>query len=326
MGYDVNDIKIAVSKESGITGERIDRLIEQINETYGVSYYSVYETSYDGYVDSSAIQLLVYSDFQTSNILSGTYPKKYDEVMISSGISEEFEKNIGDTLSISLSRDRTPFVYRIVGINNQVYDMGRNITLSDSGIKQLEPSFAADTYLIKLDDNGNISETIKSIEQKFLSGENGIILTNDRAVMMKRVEAIKTTLSGIVTGVTIISIILIAAITFLVSLIVACRKTIYGGILKAVGFTPNQLRLQFASRFILVTLIGSLIGMSGSILLDGRLINLLFSLVNIVGINSGVTIRVLITNIVFIVFAAFVSVWWVSRRMKKLNVRLLLSD
>lgn len=109
LGYDVNDIKIAVSKESGITGERINRLIEQINETYGVNYYSVYETSYDGYVDSSAIQILVYSNFQTSNILSGTYPKKYDEVMISSGISEEFEKNIGDTLSVSLSRDGTPF-------------------------------------------------------------------------------------------------------------------------------------------------------------------------------------------------------------------------
>lgn len=326
LGYDVNDIKIAVSKESGITEERIDRLIEQINETYGVSYYSVYETSYDGYVDSSAIQLLVYSDFQTSNILSGTYPKKYDEVMISSGISEEFEKNIGDTLSISLSRDGTPFVYRIVGINNQVYDMGRNITLSESGIKQLDPSFTADTYLIKLDDNGNISETIKSIEQKFLSEENGITLTNERAVMMKRVEAIKTTLSGIATGVTIISIILIAAITFLVSLVVACRETIYGGILKAVGFTPNQLRLQFASRFIFVTLIGSLFGMCGSILLDGRLINLLFSLVNIAGINSGVTVRVLIANIVFIVMAASISAWWVSRRMKKLNVRLLLSD
>lgn len=144
--------------------------------------------------------------------------------------------------------------------------------------------------------------------------------------MMKRVEAIKMTLSSIATGVTIISIILIAAITFLVSLVVACRETIYGGILKAVGFTPNQLRLQFASRFILVTLIGSLFGMCGSILLDGRLINLLFSLVNIAGINSGVTVCVLIVNIVFIVMAASISAWWVSRRMKKLNVRLLLSD
>ena len=35
-------------------------------------------------------------------------------------------------------------------------------------------------------------------------------------------------------------------------------------------------------------------------MLDGRLINLLFSLVNIAGINSGVTIRVLIVNIIFI--------------------------
>ena len=66
--------------------------------------------------------------------------------------------------------------------------------------------------------------------------------------------------------------------------------------------------------------------MYGSILLDGRLINLLFSLVNIAGINSGVTVRVLITNMLFIVMAASVSAWWVSRRMKKLNVRLLLSD
>lgn len=326
LGYDVNDIKITVSEESGMPRERVDLLIEQINEKYGVSYYSVYETGYDGYVENSAVQLLVYSYFQTSNIISGTCPKKSDEIMISSGISEEFEKNIGDTLSISLSRDGTPFSYKIVGINNQVYDMGRNITLSENGIRELEPSFVADTFLIKIDDNGNIPETIKNIEQNILPGESGITLTNERVVIMKRVEAIKTTLSGIATGVTIISIILIAAITFLVSIVVAWRETVYGGILKAIGFTPNQLRIQFASRFILITILGSFIGILGSVILDGRLINLLFRLVNIAGINSGVTIRVLIVNIIFIVLSASVSAWWVSRRMKKLNVRLLLSE
>lgn len=326
LGYDVNDIKITVSEKSGVKREHVDLLVELINEKYGVSYYSVYETGYDGYVENSAVQLLVYSDFQTSNIISGNYPKSFDEIMISSGVSEEFEKNIGDTLSISLLRDGAPFTYKIVGINNQVYDMGRNITLSENGIRQLEPSFAADTFLIKIDDNGNISEAIRNIEQDILSGESGITLTNERAVMMKRVEAIKATLSGIAAGVTIISIILIAAITFLVSLVVAWRETVYGGILKAIGFTPNQLRMQFASRFIFVTLLGSFIGILGSVMLDGRLINLLFSLVNIAGINSGVTIRVLIVNIIFIVSSASVSAWWVSRRMKKLNVRLLLSE
>lgn len=326
LGYDVNDIKITVSEKSGVKREHVDLLVELINEKYGVSYYSVYETGYDGYVENSAVQLLVYSDFQTSNIISGNYPKSFDEIMISSGVSEEFEKNIGDTLSISLLRDGAPFTYKIVGINNQVYDMGRNITLSENGIRQLEPSFAADTFLIKIDDNGNISEAIRNIEQYILSGESGITLTNERAVMMKRVEAIKATLSGIAAGVTIISIILIAAITFLVSLVVAWRETVYGGILKAIGFTPNQLRMQFASRFIFVTLLGSFIGILGSVMLDGRLINLLFSLVNIAGINSGVTIRVLIVNIIFIVLSASVSAWWVSRRMKKLNVRLLLSE
>lgn len=83
LGYDVNDIKIAVSEEND--RESIELLIGKIDEKYGVNYYSVYETGYDGYVEDSAIQLLVYSDFQTSNILSGTYPKASDEIMISSG-------------------------------------------------------------------------------------------------------------------------------------------------------------------------------------------------------------------------------------------------
>lgn len=324
LGYDVNDIKITVSERTD--RESIDLLVGRIDEKYGVNYYSVYDTGYDGYVENLAIQLLVYSDFQTSNILSGTYPKTYDEIMISSGVSEELKKGIGDTISISLSRDRKAAVYRVVGINNQVYDMGRNITMSENGIMCLEPSFMPDTYLIKINDNDNIPETISEIEEELLQEENGITLTNERAVMMKRVDAIKATLSGISVGITIISVALIAAVTFLISLVVAWRETIYGGILKAVGFTPNQLRIQFASRFILITLAGVAAGMIGSVMLDGRLINLLFSLVHIAGIDSGITVNLLIINMVFILLSASASAWWVSRRMKKLNVRVLLSD
>lgn len=237
LGYDVNDIKIAVSE--GNERESVDLLVGRIDEKYGVNYYSAYETGYDGYVENSAIQLLVYSDFQTSNILSGTYPKASDEIMISSGASAELKKYIGDTISISLSRGGKAAVYRVVGINNQVYDMGRNITMPESGMIRLEPSFIPATYLIKINDNGDISETIREIEENLIREEDGITLTNERAVMMKRVDAIRATLSGI---------------------------------------------------------------------------------------SAGITANLLVINMVFILLSASASAWRVSRRMKELNVRLLLSD
>lgn len=109
-----------------------------------------------------------------------------------------------------------------------------------------------------------------------------------------------------------ISLLLIALITFLVSIVMIHREMVENGIMKSIGFDTVQLRMQFVSRFMIVAIGGSAVGTIISLLLDGQLINLLFSLVNLAKIPSGVSIFLVISDFVFIVLAAVGSAWLVS--------------
>lgn len=325
LGYDMNDIKITVTDADAASEDAIADLAEWIDSRYSVTCRSIYETDYDGYVEDMSIQLLGYSEFQTSNIIEGTCPEKPDEVMISSGISEELQKNVGDTVEIAISRGGTPIPYRITGINNQVYDLGKNITLSKEGLELLMPDYVPDTYLLKIAQHENMQEVIDTINREY-PDMDGVVISNERAVMQKRVNAIQTTLHAITIGVMAVSLFLVALVTFLVSIVMIYREITENGIMKSIGFSSGQLRIQFTSRFLIVAMAGGMIGAIISLAFDGRLINLLFSLVNIAKIPSGISMASLFSNFVFLVLAAALSAWWVSGRLKRLDVRVLLAD
>lgn len=113
---------------------------------------------------------------------------------------------------------------------------------------------------------------------------------------------------------------------FLVSIVMIHREMVENGIMKSIGFSSGQLRVQFVSRFLIVAIGGSSIGIILNMVLDGQLINLLFSIVNLARIPSGVNGFLLIFDFAFIGLAAVVSAWLVSRRLKKVNVRALLAE
>lgn len=214
LGYDMNDIKISVTNMEDVTEKDIEELEKWIDNRYTIVYHSIYENSYDGLVDDMEIQLLGYSQFQTSNIIEGECQKEADEVMISSGVSEELGKGVGDTIDIAISNEGERIAYQIVGINNQVYDLEKNISISQEGLELLMPDYQPDTFLLKIEKYENMQEIIDTINKEYLADKNGISVSNERAVMIKRVNAIQTTLQAITIGVMWISLFLIALITF----------------------------------------------------------------------------------------------------------------
>lgn len=326
LGYDINDLKIEIIDSETVSIKDVEILIKKIDTRYSVTYNTIYETGYDVNVDGEAIQLLVFSEFQTSNILSGRAPLSSNEIMISSGVRDEFGVEIGDSLALSLSENSEAIIYEIVGINNQVYDFGINITISEDGLKELYPDFTTSKFLLKINEHDNIEQAVETINTEFLAGHSGITVSNERAVMLNRVEAIQTTFLGITAGVIIISLLQIALITFLVSIVIIQRETVNCGIMKSVGFTPGQIRGQFINRFALISLSGSAIGVAASLISNGGLVNFIFSVVNIAQIPSGINPALLMFDILFITVTTVFCSWIVSRRIKKVNVRVLLSE
>lgn len=98
------------------------------------------------------------------------------------------------------------------------------------------------------------------------------------------------------------------------------------GILKALGFTENGLRFQFAFRFVIVSAVGSVIGGVCSLLLTGRLLELLLRMVGLTRIESSITFLTFIIPAAAICASFFLFSYIAARQIKRVAVRELISE
>ena len=164
LGYDLIDVRLnVINKASGVN---MNQILDDIDEKYNATYTSVYETNYKGYVDKDKVQLLVYSNLPETNIIKGRSAVTYNEVVVSSGISKSLDIDVGDEINISLSNDKKKEkTFIVVGINNQVYGLGKNISITVSGLEHLlEDEYIPHQYLLKLDQDGSFDDIVNEIK------------------------------------------------------------------------------------------------------------------------------------------------------------------
>lgn len=103
------------------------------------------------------------------------------------------------------------------------------------------------------------------------------------------------------------------------------EKTSFG-IYKALGFTNKKLRLQFSLRFLVISIIGSLIGVILSLLFTDDLLNLIFSLFGICKVSFVYTPLSIILPFVTISACLFVFAYLLSGKIKKCDARELIAE
>lgn len=326
LGYEINDISLEFSEADRIPDEELGRIFEQIDENYGITYLSSFNDRNKVYSEKTQIQLLVNSEFDDSNLIEGRLPRNEEEVMLSSGISKILSKKIGDMVDISLEKDSESLSYTVVGINNKVHSLGKNISMLDTGFQRLDDNFSPMQYYIKISNADEVENAIERIQNEFAKDYPSLSVTNERETILKRTRAINMVFRIISILIIAISLFLIGLVTFLVSLVVIKRETYNFGIMKSIGFTSKQIRIQFSFRFGLIALVGAVIGMGIYIFSDNNLINGLFSIVNIANIPVGTTINSYLFDFAFIIMVATICAWVVSVRIKLVKVKDLISE
>ena len=128
------------------------------------------------------------------------------------------------------------------------------------------------------------------------------------------------------------AIIYVVSVLFsLVVVMMVCKKAFLQerrdiGIFKALGFTSNKLRLQFAVRFLIVSLVGSALGIVLSLFFTHITLTWVFRMIGISNFISkfsalSIIIPTAITAVSFFVFA-YLS----SRKIKKVEIRELVTE
>ena len=98
------------------------------------------------------------------------------------------------------------------------------------------------------------------------------------------------------------------------------------GIYKAVGFTVGKLRVQFAVRFFIVSLVGGVIGSAAGSIFSVKLLDLIFSLFGVSKVVPEYTAFTFIGAVAFVSLCVLVFSFIVLGKVKRVEVRELVTE
>lgn len=248
----------------------------------------------------------------------------YDnEIVITEYMTENYGIKLGDEVTISLDGKAADYI--VSGYYQCTNDVGKNITMSLDGYYRLVGKPEEGTRLgcvYDLEDDDLADEIYEEITKKYseeevyfgydtdFSGDDSIILA------LYGVTILIYVLSGIFVAITVVLV---------CSKIFAKEKQDYG-IYKAMGFTSSRLRRQFAVRFVICAFIGATIGIICTLLFSNALLSGILKMFGMYNFSSSLNVVAAIVPIVFMSLVYYLFSYIVSRKMKKVTPRVLITE
>lgn len=232
--------------------------------------------------DNVNASLGVYSDYsalENPSIYTGRYPKHKNEIAISGNLANSLDKEVGDTIKIAQIFQETveEKEFLITGFTQGTYTGGNDIFLTMDGVKQINPNAEWQTIHIYLDDNVNTEQYCNTLEEEF--SQQFSYVGGYEQIFYTQFAPIVNSVSGIVSFIMLVMLLIIIIMGYFVTnSILLTRKSDFG-IMKALGYSTQQIVEQAAITFMLFIAGGSIL--SGILLYyfsDSMIVNLFRSM------------------------------------------------
>lgn len=251
-------------------------------------------------------------------LFKGRIPKYKNEISITQIVADEYGLDIGDTVTLSKENKAD---YLITGLHQSSNDLGMCIAMSYDAYKRIGNRIP-DSLYIKLADSSFAKEVTDFLNETYPNKIEAVPSDTDNM----QITLIKTVFMGISALIYIISIILALITVSMICMRSFLRERIDIGIYKTLGFTVRQLRLQFSFRFLTVSAIGSILGVIFCIFLCPSMMKLLLRGLGITNFTTDYTLGIIILPVCMICFCFFLFAYLVSGRIKKVEVKELISE
>lgn len=274
-------------------------------------------------IDETEICCTVYSKPDIlKNVLKGRAPIYDNEIMITETVSEEIGKKVGDIVTVSYGGGSAE--YMITGLYQSVQDLGRCFTMSFDAASLLCDVKPGIMY-IKLSDDALADSTVK-----MLNDAHGDILEaeiTEQDGYSDSMTGLIDTLMDVIIGV----IYSVSAMFALVAVHMVCSKAFLrerrdSGIYKALGFTSGRLQVCFALRFLIISVIGGALGAVLSFAFSDRLLSLLLKNIGISCFESKISLFTAAVPVLLICLCFFVFAYFSSGKIKRVEIRELVSE
>ncbi len=269
------------------------------------------------------------------NVYKGRTCTYDNEIVITEYLVKNYGIDIGDTVKINIDGNTDEFI--VTGYFTCANDAGKCIGLNYDGFAKLsddnvtEEEMEAEenediiwqyTRAYKLSDSSKAREIVSVISEKYDE-------TEAIAEKVDYIGGIEPVVVGIY-GITVI-IYVIAGIFVAVTVAMICSKLFAkekqdNGVYKAMGLTSNKLRGMFATRFAIVAVIGSLVGLLIVKIFSNMVIGFAFSTFGLYNFKTTVNPISAVVPIVVMTLLYYAFAWVSSKKIKKLTPRVLIVE
>jgi putative ABC transport system permease protein len=272
MGIGRSDIRIDL-RQAGESSEDFARVVSRIAADTDIEQFSVLTTSTftllreSGEEESFAVQTGDFTVFPL-DYLRGEAPRAEDEIALSHLNSNELDKKLGDTLSLSANGVRREL--RVVGIYQDITDGGRT---AKATFPPNENSVLART--VNLDLAPGVSKDTKAAEYRAAFGDARV--TDLEGYLSQTLGTTLSQLSTVTAGAIALGLVVSVLITSLFFRMLIAKDTRRIAIMRSIGFSQRAVRLQYLASSLLLLVLGIGVGTLFSNTLGQQIVSFLWS-------------------------------------------------
>lgn len=302
-------------KEDGVQeeAEAVIRDFSEISAQYQTVNYFI------GRIKDTDCLVNVISNPEYYHILEGRTCKYENEVVVTQILAEENQMEIGDTVSVSFSDGKKE--YLVTGISQCANEMGMNFGMSKEGYERLAGSGTNYLENYQLSNPEKKEAVLEALRMRYKTNE--IVLEENT---WSGIDGVMDAINGVELLMYVIS-----AVFILVAVCMAAGRILYKeqqdmGIYKALGFLSGHLRLAFAIRFGIVSVLGAVLGILLSAGFNDRLVGVIFRQFGVTTFSSSLALLKIILPAAAVVLAFFVFAYLAAGRVKKTDPGILITE
>ncbi len=273
-------------------------------------------------IDGQQVTVSTYSrEEDYFKAIQGRIPRYYNEIMLTKSVARSVNKQIGDTVTVKYLDTELDFV--ITGFFQTVSEYGVYAMTTPEGMDKLGFT-EINSAFITLSDKSAEKDMIKCLNDSFENVEAGEMkesetITKYKALIAGLMDIIAYVFYGM-------SVIFAAVIVIMMTRTAFLRERIDLGIYKAMGMTSSVLRIQFALRFFVLSVTGSVLGGVLSVLLTQPMLEFMLRAVGLTDFATGFDVSMLILPSVIVSFGIFAAAYLSSNKIKQIEVRELITE
>lgn len=317
MGAIVSEVDVSPKEKlSDNEYKMIENEIERFSKIKKTYYLNHGYFSFDG----EEMMCGVYKDSSVIPVLKGRSPIYDNEIAVSPILLNEFNIKIGDEVTIGWRNKKEKYI--ISGTVPLMNDVGRAFIMSYAAAEKI--GYGAILWgcysLENGDDESLNAKIVDTLNEKF--GDIIEAKVSDKLLD----DTYDIAINAMQMIIYVFSVLFAFVVTHMVCSKAFIQERTDIGIYKAVGFTSEHLRLQFAVRFLIVSVLGSAVGALLSVLFSGNVLSGLLRSIGITRFAVDFTAFSFAAPIILICICLFVFAYFVSRKIKIVAVRELVVE